>query len=247
MASAKSKSGLMPDVFLMACQLLCSQGVPREIVEKRCKQAIDFTYNSRKRRVLGAERISRLADVCARWFLEAEFIDEHGGPRPLHWNGKSGGLIKLVSQVVGRGNAREVISELISRKLIREITLGEWIPKSQVVAPHGFHSAQILRSTSMMTRLLRTIAHNSELRYKGDVLLEVMAQVPRLPSRELRSFRRFTKAQGLSFAKSVDDWLESRNIKRAAHVRRATREAGVIAFAFIEPSSTRRTRKLPSL
>ena len=88
----------------------------------------------------------------------------------------------------------------------------------------------------MMGRLIRTIAYNTGLKYRGPVLLEVMAQVPKLPTRDIPEFRRFTKAHGLIFAKTVDDWLESRNILRSKRRRISTREAGIVAFAFHEPS-----------
>jgi hypothetical protein len=89
----------------------------------------------------------------------------------------------------------------------------------------------------MVERMLRTVAYNSERNYRGNVLLEVLAQVPRLPAREILSFKKFAKAQGLVFAMAVDDWLESRNIPRSNRHRIATREAGVVAFAFEQPSN----------
>ena len=94
----------------------------------------------------------------------------------------------------------------------------------------------------MVSRLMRTIAHNRTLRYRGQVLVEVMAQVPRLPSSELNAFRKFSKAQGLSFVKAVDDWLESRNLRRYSRVRRLSREVGVVAFAFVEPRAPKPNR-----
>ena len=63
----------------------------------------------------------------------------------------------------------------------------------------------------MMDYLLRTIAYNSARDIEVRRLLEVMARVPRLPTREIVAFKRFAKSQGLVFAKTVDDWLETRN------------------------------------
>jgi hypothetical protein len=88
----------------------------------------------------------------------------------------------------------------------------------------------------MVERLLRTVAYNSERNYRGDVLLEVLAQVPRLPACDVLAFKKFAKAQGLIFAMSVDDWLESRNVPHPRRKRVKTREAGVVAFAFEQPS-----------
>jgi hypothetical protein len=110
------------------------------------------------------------------------------------------------------------------------------MPKGKIVSPSGLDHAQTLRTATMMDRLIRTIAHNTRLKYRGPVLLEVMAQVPKLPARDIAEFKRFTKVHGLIFAKTVDDWLESRNILRSKRQSIPTREAGIVAFAFHEPS-----------
>ena len=53
---------------------------------------------------------------------------------------------------------------------------------------------------------------------------------------DIPQFKKFTKAQGLIFAKTVDDWLESRNTPRVKRNRTSTREAGIVAFAFHGPT-----------
>jgi hypothetical protein len=63
-----------------------------------------------------------------------------------------------------------------------------------------------------------------------------MARVPSLPALEIREFKRFAKSQGLIFAKTMDDWLESRNVLHSKKHRAQTREAGIVAFAFERPS-----------
>jgi hypothetical protein len=90
----------------------------------------------------------------------------------------------------------------------------------------------------MIQRLLRTVSHNSKRHYQGDDLLfEVMTRVPRLPSREISEFKRFARKQGMVYVRSVDDWLESRNRRKSLRQTRRMREAGVIVFAFDEPTT----------
>lgn len=219
------------------CELMRTYGIPKKIAEREFKIALERGYAVGSRSPSREIRpISRLADVCTRWHLEKGFTDSCGAPRPLTWNGKTGSLLRLVKKVVGPQEAREVAEGLISRKLVRQVKKNTWLPKAKVVAPSGFDHAQTLRTATMMERLLRTIAHNTRLKYRGSVLLEVMAQVSRLPARELPQFKKFTKAQGLIFAKTVDDWLESRNIPLAKRNRTSTREAGIVAFAFHQPT-----------
>lgn len=219
------------------CELMRSYGISKKLAEREFRIALSRGYSVGLHRPSREVRpITRLADVCTRWHLDNRFIHSDGSPRPLTWNGKKGTLLRLVRSVVGTSSSHEVIDELISRRLVRKVDGTAWLPKAKVVAPSGFDHAQTLRTATMMERLLRTIAHNSKLRYRGAVLLEVMAQVKRLPAKDIPHFKRFTKAQGLIFAKTVDDWLEARNAPITRTRRIPMREAGIVAFAFHEPS-----------
>jgi hypothetical protein len=219
------------------CELMRSYGISKKIAEREFRDALSRGYAVGELRPSREVRpITLLADVCGRWHIDKKFVDRNGEPKPLTWNGKSGTLFTLARSVVGREAAAEVIRELLSRRLLRKVSPETWVPKSKVVAPSGIDTAQILRTATMMERLLRTVAYNSELKYRGNVLLEVMAQVPRLPSREISRFKKFSKAQGLIFARTVDDWLESRSLHRSTKKRGRTKEAGIVAFAFEQPS-----------
>jgi hypothetical protein len=238
-ASKKEHVKYFGGAMTALCELMSTYGISRETVEKQFHVSIERAYS---KCVLPLSRearpITNMADLCRHWYFEKAYVDKAGKPRPLTWNGSTGSLLKLAERVSGKKNSKQTISELISRKLVRRTSNGSWIPRSQVVAPAGLDSAQVLRTTTMMERLLRTVAYNSERSYRGEVLLEVLAQVPRLPARELSAFKKFAKAQGLIFAMSVDDWLESRNIPRSQRKRMPTREAGVVAFAFEAPSAS---------
>lgn len=219
-------------------ELMHTYGIPLDVATRETQHAVARGYRIKVRD--GGRQIppiSRYAEVCSRWHFDRQFLDARGNLRPLSWDGKSGSLLKLVSQVVGKEHSRAVARQLVSRKLLKKSACGGWLPKSKVVAPAGLDNAQIIRASNMIGRLLRTVTHNTELKYRGEVLLEVMSQVPRLPSRHIPEFKRITKAQGLIFAKTVDDWLEARNLKPSKRVRKSRcKEAGVVAFAFHEPS-----------
>lgn len=244
MASKKQRVEYFGSALTALCELMCAYGLSRETTQKQFEAALHKGYTAvRLRKLRDAGPLSNMADLCRRWYIEKSCVDNLGNPRPLTWNGRTGTLLTLARLVNGKKNARTVIENLISHKHIRRASSGGWIPKAQVVAPAGLDAAQVLRSAIMLERLLRTVAYNSERNYRGDVLLEVMAQVPRLPAREIRPFKKFAKAQGLLFAMSVDDWLESRNISRTKQRRVPTRQAGVVAFAFEQPSLQAPPRK----
>jgi hypothetical protein len=237
MASKKQRVEYFGGALAALCELMCSFGVSRETTQQQFEIAMQKGYvAAATRSVRDAGPLSSMADLCRRWYIEKLYVDRSGKPKVLTWNGKTGTLLTLAVRVNGKKNAKKVIESLIAHKHIRRVRSGGWIPKAQVVAPSGFNAAQVLRAATMFERLLSTVAYNSERNYRGEVLLEVMAQVPRLPAREIRSFKKFAKTQGLIFAMSVDDWLESRNIPRNKRTRVPTRQAGVIAFAFEQPA-----------
>jgi hypothetical protein len=217
------------------CEVMRDFGIPRNVAEARLTEALAKGYSPLSNASRESQKLTLLCDVCARWFLESEFVDKRGKPKPLSWHGGTGTLRKLVTRVVGPRDAVSIIQQLIDRKLIRRTKSGDWIPKARVVAPTTVIETQVVRSAAMVARLLRTVVHNSELRYKGNVLLEVMAQVPRLRARDVPAFKQFSKAQGVSFIKTVDDWLESRNLSRNHRANEKTIEAGLVAFAFYHP------------
>ena len=219
------------------CELMCSHGISKKNAEDQFQIAVARGYSRSYQRPSREFRpITGMADLCTRWHIEKAYVDKFGKPKPLTWNGRAGGLLKLAQRVNGKANARAVVLDLIARKLIRKTIAGTWIPKAQIVSPSGLDSAQVLRTATMMDYLLRTIAYNSDRHYRGATLLEVMARVPKLPTRNLAEFKRFAKSQGLIFAKTMDDWLESRNLQSTKKKSAATREAGVVAFAFQRPS-----------
>jgi hypothetical protein len=237
-SSKKQRVEYFGSALAALCELMCSYGLSRQTTQEQLAIALKKGYaTARARHIRDAGPLSKMADICRRWYIEKSYVDKLGRPKALTWNGKTGTLLTLAQRVSGKKSAKIVIANLISHKHIRRVPSGGWIPKAQIVAPSGLNSAQVLRAATMFERLLRTVAYNSELGYRGDVLLEVMAQVPRLPARDIRSFKKFAKTQGLIFAMSVDDWLESRNIPRNKQKTVPLRQAGVIAFAFEQPAS----------
>jgi hypothetical protein len=223
------------------CELMCSFGIPKKTAREQFEKALRRGFERGQRRPSKEFRpITNLADICRRWHMEKRYLEKSGVPKPLTWNGKSGTLLRLAQLVNGNASAERVVRDLVARKLVTRTPEGKWLPRSQIVAPQGYESAQFLRTATMMERLLRTIAYNSERSYKGKaLLLEVMAQVPSLPAKELSAFKKFARIQGLTFAKTMDDWLESRNLRLSQRKRASTREAGVVAFAFEQQSIKR--------
>lgn len=238
MASRSKSTQLLSEAVQVVCELMRSTGLGQAVVELELRKAVHKAFlvqDAAAPRDLNP--VSEMASLISRWHVDERFVDRTGRPKPLSWNGSRGTLLGLAREVIGAENARRVIANVVRRGLVTKAKNGRWRPKSQVVRPRGLDRPQILRTAVMLRRLLRTVSHNSERRYRGDDLLfEVMTRVPRLPKRLLPAFKKYARAQGMTYVRSVDDWLESRCVPKNRGKAKNVREAGVIVYAFEEPA-----------
>ena len=238
MPRRRQSTQLLSEAAQVVCELMRSTGLPESVVAAELRSALKKAFlvdNATAPRDLTP--LSEMASLISRWHVQEKYVDRAGRPRALTWNGRRGSLLGLAFDVIGEQRAQTVVQDVIRRKLVIKTPDGKWRPKSQVVRPRGLDRPQILRTAVMLRRLLRTVSHNSERRYRGeDLLFEVLTRVPRLPARFLPAFKKFARAQGMTYARSIDDWLESRSLPKTRRKARNVREAGVIAFAFEEPA-----------
>ena len=239
MATRRQSKKLFAEVVQAACELVRSNGVPEMEVQELLDRAFNSAYAAPERRaVRELTPISAMSTITGTWHIDKNCVDKLGRPKPLTWNGKRGTLLNFARRIVGNEKARSAVEQLVTRKLLIRTQTGDWLPRSDVLRPRGLDRAQILRAAVMFQRLLRTISHNSSRNYRGkDLLFEVMTRVPRLPSAKLPTFKAFVRAQGMVYVRNIDDWLESRNLTKKKRGSRGSREAGVVVFAFEEPTS----------
>jgi hypothetical protein len=217
-----------------------SNGASRKLVEAELSKAVAKTFETRATQssIREVPPISTIASLNTRWHMEPRYVDRNGKPRPLTWNGRQGTLLKLAQQVLGKEKASHAVKDLVRRKLVVRTRDSKWLPREQVLRPGGLDRPQVLRAAAMIERLLRTVSFNSKREYKGeDLLFEVMTRVPRLPVKELANFKQFARTQGMIYARSVDDWLESKCLRKRKRKAKDVREAGVVVFAYEEPSA----------
>lgn len=239
MPTQRQRTKLFTEIVQVVCELMRANGVSQSQVHRELCRALTNAYSERDRKeVRDLPPISAMASITGRWHLEKAFVDKLGNPKPLTWNGKRGTLLSLAKRVVGNEKARATLELLVNRKLLVRTKNGSWLPRAHVIRPRGLDRPQVLRAAVMLQRLLRTISHNSAKSYRGDDLLfEVMTRVPRLPARDVAAFKTYARSQGMVYVRAVDDWLESRNLPMKGRGSRGAREAGVVVFAFEEPTS----------
>jgi hypothetical protein len=233
------RARLLGEAIAVICELMRNHGLSRATAERQLRQAIKKGYTKGQDK---AKRqtpwISSISSLNGRWHVDKSYVDKKGDPRPLTWNGSRGSLLQLAKKVVGKPKARGAVRDLIRRRLLVRTSAGKWLPRASVLKPAGLDRPQAERTAAMVQRLLRTVSYNSSRRYQGDDLLfEVIARVPRLAARDIPAFKRFSRIQGMVYARSVDEWLESRSLSKSGSKTNSAREAGVVVFAYEEPSA----------
>src|SRR5262249_26584840 len=95
----------------------------------------------------------------------------------------------------------------------------------------------VARSSAM---LLKTIKHNVTRSANSPRFIERFAEVPDLPAKYVAEFREFTRSQGWAVLKTLNDWLESRRMRRAGGKRHRTVRAGVHLYAYVDQQRAKR-------
>src|SRR4051812_15494220 len=140
------ESAVLTSAVTAICEIMRTIGISKVAAQRQLALALIRGYERGPHRPGVQPRpITQLADVCTRWHIERAYADKFGKPKPLTWNGRTGSLLKLAAKVAGKDRAPNIVRLLISRRLVRRTHTGLWIPKSQIVSPKGFDSAQALR------------------------------------------------------------------------------------------------------
>jgi hypothetical protein len=205
----------------------CVADASKELKGKRLRASLD---------------IHGLASVLRTWHRESRFLTADGKPRPLSLAGRRG-LRSLICMHYPLKKFRDVFITLRKSKLIRERTDGHWLPTERHARIPMATPESLIHFAEGVARLAETVSQNTTSSSKTSLLFERASKVPRLPVGESKEFKKFAEAQGIAFLSAIDDWLESRTLKKAVSGRR-TCPAGVYAFAFLgKPTRVRRVRK----
>jgi hypothetical protein len=174
----------------------------------------------------------QIARVLRTWHLETRFLKTNGRPRPLPLKGRDS-LRALVLCHFSPRLVDLVLTTMRRNGLIRRRRSGDWIPTSRYAHTPRPTVELLSHFAEGVSRLAETVRRNTSAKRGGELLFERAAQVSDLPRSEARAFRRYVRAQGMSFLTAIDDWLESRS-RHSAKNPKDVCNAGVFTFAFVD-------------
>jgi Family of unknown function (DUF6502) len=175
---------------------------------------------------------AKVSTALQRWYMDRNFVDPNGEPKPLSLHGAS----PSVEQLMRRANLGKPIDtiakELVKLKVLRRCQSGKYLPTGRHVIIRSQHPILTEHHARTVARFLNTAMGNMSAKDPANSLIERCSHVPRLPRSKLREFRDFANQQGESLLDNVNYWLESHNVASKTGRASQTTEAGVHVFAF---------------
>jgi len=172
--------------------------------------------------------------VLDAWHRDRRYLDTAGLPRPVRLIGPAPSVEALVRRQKVRNHAADVAHRLRAVQLVVPSGKGLYKPASDVAVISASDPLVLQHAAQALLTLLGTVGQNVSGTGSLSPLIERFAEVPDLPRKHVKAFQMFTQAQGRTFVRTVNDWLESRRVKpSASKTIKGTVRAGIHTYAYI--------------
>jgi hypothetical protein len=190
---------------------------------------------ARESKYVGNGNVS--AELLRLWTRDGRYIDRDARPKPLSVSRGKNSLVSLIASLDPSADPLSIVESMRSVGLLRKLSNGKYIPTAESVTIDRLHPLAIEHVAKSLIRIVTTVCRNTDPRRQAIPLIERYAYVPDLSRVETKAFAEFTRAQGMAYLESVDDWLEQRRVRRLpANSRRVSRNgvtAGVHLVAYL--------------
>jgi hypothetical protein len=182
--------------------------------------------------------------VLGAWHRDRRYLSTRGIPKPLRLFGPAPSVEALVRRQKTSEHGSDIARYLKAVKLIVPCGKNLYRPTNDMslISARDSQDPQVLQYASRaLLTLLGTVGDNVSGARNLAPLIERVAEVPDLPRKEIEAFKKFTQAQGRTFIRTIDDWLEARRGRRVSWRRtNGTVRAGIHTYAYVAPKRTRR-------
>jgi hypothetical protein len=171
--------------------------------------------------------------VLDAWHRDRRYLGRAGLPRPVRLTGPAPSVEALVRRQKVN-HAADVAHRLRAVHLVVPSGKGLYKPASDVAVISASDPLVLQHAAQALLTLLGTVGKNVSGTGTLSPLIERFAEVPDLPRRHVKAFQIFTQAQGRTFLRTVNDWLESRRVKpTTSKAIKGTVRAGIHTYAYI--------------
>jgi hypothetical protein len=178
--------------------------------------------------------------VLDAWHRDRRYMSTRGAPKAVRLLGPAPSVEALIrlQRVIARPS--DVAHSLRAAQLIVSSGRNLYKPASDVAVISARGPLVVQHAARALLALLDTMGRNVSGTRSLAPLIERCAEVPDLPRKHIRAFQTFTQAQGRTFLRTVNDWLESRRARRSSRKgMNTTVRAGIHTYAYVAPKRHR--------
>jgi hypothetical protein len=172
--------------------------------------------------------------VLDAWHRDRRYLSAGGTPRAVRLLGPTPSVEALVRLQKVKKRAADVARRLRAVRLVVPCGSNLYKPASDAAVISARDPLILQHAARALSTLLTTVDQNTSGGRSLAPLIERFAEVPDLPRRHVKAFKTFTKAQGLTFLRTINDWLEVRRAGRSAGSGvDGTVRAGIHTYAYV--------------
>jgi hypothetical protein len=175
--------------------------------------------------------------VLDAWHRDRRYLNARAMPKAVPLLGPAPSVEAIVRSQRPRKDSAEIARRLKTLRLV--VPSGRrklYKPASDVAVISAQDPLVLQYAARALSTLLETVGRNVSSKRGLAPLIERIAEVPDLPRKHVLAFKRFTRVQGKTFVRTINDWLESRCARRSRRdgVTETVR-AGVHTYAYFAP------------
>jgi hypothetical protein len=183
--------------------------------------------------------------VLRAWHRFPRYMNSFARPRPLRLGGAEPNVASLILGQDKNADVEQVVRSMLRAGLIRKRADRTYVPKKDLATIEALDPLLIDHIAKAVIRLVETATGNAGTSRSQFQLIERYAHVPDLAPSEGKSFASYSRQQGQACLDAVEDWLETRQVRRrhGGSRPRSGLSAGVHIFAFLEGRAPKRQRQ----
>ena len=228
-------------VLVAIFELMLGAGVSAndllDVCTKSLRRAETKVRSGRREESFGLVTAALVLDA---WHRDRRYLDSTAKPKAIRLLGPAPSVEAIIRSHRAHKEPADTARRLRSLRLVVPSGRGRYKPASDVAVISTGNPLVLQHAARALSTLLETVGKNINSSRGLKPLIERVAEVPDLPHEHVAAFQKFTQAQGRSFLRTVNDWLESRRARRSRLGRSGTTvRAGVHTYAYVAPRRRR--------
>jgi hypothetical protein len=227
---------VLASVFGLLIQCGFRQRAIRSLVTRALKSAMSKANSCGQP---GGGELVTFSLILDAWHRDRRYLTSRAKPKAIPLLGRAPSVEALARSEGPMFDPVELAYRIQSLRLIIPCTGRRYRPIGDTALVSIYGPTVLQHVARSLMSLLETVEDNLRSARTSAPLLERSAEVPDLPAECVESFQQFSQFQGSIFARTINDWLETRRARGQSTGGRKGVRAGVHVHAYIAPARSR--------